>query len=203
MYSRITKWYTLISAGKVRAIVNSTNASPINVQVTGHGLSTGDKITVNGHTTNTNANGTWIVTKVDANNVTLDGSTGNGVGGATGCVADFIKPIKIVDFRNLLISIATDGGGDAAMTVKCVGSIEEDAPEFAAARSPSNMFEFIQMVDKQASGSGIDGDTGFVVATADDYRLLEINVNALYWLSFLPTAGSEGEITIKLLALHE
>ena len=200
---RITKKYTLISAGKVRAIVDSTNASPINLQVTGHGLSTGDKITVNGHATNTAANGTWIVTKINANNITLDDSTGNGVGGGTGCVADFIKPIKVVDFRHLLVEIATDGGGDAAMTVKCVGSIEEGAPDFAAARSPSNMFEFIQMVDKQASGSGLDGDTGFVVATADDYRVFEVNTNALYWLSFLPTAGSEGEITIKLLALHE
>jgi len=208
---RDTKKYTLVSAGKVRAIVSSTNASPINVEVTAHGFATGDKVTINGHLVNTAANGTWVITKVDANNFTLDGSTGNGVGGATGCVADFIEPIFVVDFRHLLISIATDGGADAAMTVKCVASIQDlagnepnpqKAPvDFAAARSVANNFEFIQMIDKQSGGSGLAGDTGFVVATADDYRIFEVNTNGLAWLCFLPTAGTAGEVTIKALAL--
>ena len=206
------KPYTLISAGKVRAIVDSTNASPINVQVTGHGFASGDRVTINGHLVNTAANGTWLVTKVNANNFTLDGSTGNGVGGATGCAADYIKPIYVIDYRHLMISIATDGGGDAAMTVKCVGTIQDLAgneplpnkapPDFAAARSVANNFDFIEMIDKQSAGTGLPGDTGFVVAAADDYRVFEVNTNGLAWLSFLPTAGTEGEITIKIFALN-
>lgn len=65
-------------------IVSSTNAGPINVQVTGHGYATGDIIYIQNHTINLTANGTWTITWVNANNFTLDGSTGIGVGGATG-----------------------------------------------------------------------------------------------------------------------
>jgi hypothetical protein len=68
------------------ALVSSTSASPISVRVTGHGYMTGDVVTIRGHLTNTAANGTWSVTVVDANNFTLNGSTGNGVGAATGHV---------------------------------------------------------------------------------------------------------------------
>lgn len=69
-----------------KAITSSTNASPISVQVTGHGYTTGDVVTIRGHTVNTAANGSWTITVVDANNFTLNTSTGNGVGGATGHV---------------------------------------------------------------------------------------------------------------------
>jgi len=67
---------------------SSTNATPIVMTKSGHGLATGDTIIVNGHTTNTKANGVWDVT-VSGNDFTLlnaDGtnSVGNGVGGATG-----------------------------------------------------------------------------------------------------------------------
>lgn len=74
----------VIAAAK--SITSSTNASPISVEVTGHGYSTGDQVVISGHTTNTSANGTWTITVVDANNFTLNSSTGNGVGGATGIV---------------------------------------------------------------------------------------------------------------------
>lgn len=68
------------------AISSSTNASPIAVTATAHGLSTGDVVQIVGHTTNTNANGQWVITSTGANTFTLNGSTGNGVGGATGTV---------------------------------------------------------------------------------------------------------------------
>ena len=195
---RHTKNYTMVSAGKVRAIVDTTDTSPINVQVTGHGLATGDRVTINGHTTNVAANGTWIITKVDANNFTLDGSTGSGAGagGADGCVADYIKPILVEDFRHILIQLASDGGGDAAFVLKFVGSIQDECPDFAAARAVDNHFEYIMSVDKQTTASVVAGDTGITWSSADDYRIFEINTNGLKWLSVLPTAGSAGEITI-------
>jgi hypothetical protein len=73
----------------MRSIVSSTNTSPISVQVTNHGLSTGDWVEIEGHQTNTAANGSWVVTVTDANNFTLNGSTGNGVGGATGYMINY------------------------------------------------------------------------------------------------------------------
>lgn len=66
------------------AITASTNASPISLNVVAHGLVTGDKAVIGEHLVNTPANGTWTITRTDANNFTLNGSVGIGVGGATG-----------------------------------------------------------------------------------------------------------------------
>lgn len=200
---REVKKYTMLSAGKVLAIASSTNASPIEITTSGsHGLVTGDKVTINGHTTNTSANGSWTIIKTAATKFTLTGSVGVGVGGASGVVANFVEPINVIDFRHMIVAISSDGGGTATATIKCVGSINETVPDFAAARSVANNFEFIQMIDKQDGGTGLPGDTGVVFAGADNYLQYEINVNGLKWLSFLPTAGSAGQFTIKLMALN-
>lgn len=66
------------------SITSSTNATPIVVTRASHGLSTGDTVVVTGHTTNTNANGTWEVNVLTSSTFELTGSVGNGVGGATG-----------------------------------------------------------------------------------------------------------------------
>ena len=65
-------------------IDSSTNATPIVITDTGHGLSNGDTVIINGHTTNTKANGVWEIANVTANTFELVGSVGNGVGGTTG-----------------------------------------------------------------------------------------------------------------------
>ena len=73
--------------GTPRNISSSTNASPIAVTMSAaHGYSTGDTVVITAHTTNTNANGTWKITVTSSTAFTLNGSTGNGVGGATGTV---------------------------------------------------------------------------------------------------------------------
>lgn len=76
----------------IKAISSSTNATPIVVTATSHGFANGDLVFIDGHTTNTAANGFWKIANQAANTFELtrpDGvnSTGNGVGGATGyCV---------------------------------------------------------------------------------------------------------------------
>lgn len=57
---------------------NFSNATPIVVTRIGHGLNTGDVVVVTGVTGNTNANGTWDITVINANSFSLDGSSGNG-----------------------------------------------------------------------------------------------------------------------------
>lgn len=74
-----------VVTGSPVSIVSSTNANPIVVTATAHGLVTGDVATIAGHTTNTNANGTWVVTKLTADTFSI-AATGNGIGGATGTV---------------------------------------------------------------------------------------------------------------------
>lgn len=125
----------------------------------------------------------------------LDGSTGNGVGGATGSVAPRSKIVMCADHENVVLAFDTDGGGDAALTVKLAGSVQKTPPDFARPQGPNNQYEFIQMVDLQDSVE-VAGDTGLTVATADMNRMLEANINGLQWLAVLITAGTEGELTV-------
>lgn len=69
-------------------ISSSTNASPISVTTsTPHNLQTGDQASITGHQVNTNANGAALtITRTGASTFTINGSTGNGIGGATGTV---------------------------------------------------------------------------------------------------------------------
>lgn len=60
------------------SITGATNASPIVITSASHGLTTGDRVTITGVGGNTAANGTWIITRLDANTFSLNGSTGNG-----------------------------------------------------------------------------------------------------------------------------
>ncbi len=60
------------------SITGATNVSPISITATGSKLSTGTSVTITGVGGNTAANGTFVVTRVDDNTFTLNGSTGNG-----------------------------------------------------------------------------------------------------------------------------
>lgn len=113
--------------------------------------------------------------------------------------ANTYKMIPVDDFRNCIFSFATDGGGDAALTVKFVGSVSDVVPDPSAAQSVSNMWDYIQVKDYE-DGASIDGDTGISVATTDDYRLVEANTNGLKYVGVIVTARSEGEVTIKFRA---
>ena len=107
----------------------------------------------------------------------------------------------VQDFRNVVFSFDTDGGADANLTVKFQGSISADAPDFSAARSPSNQWDYINVIDLE-DGTSIDGDVGISVAGADDNRQVEANINGLKWISATVTARSAGEITVKARAFN-
>jgi hypothetical protein len=105
--------------------------------------------------------------------------------------------INVEDFIHIIFQVATDGGDDATLTVKFQGSISDDAPDFSAAQSATNHWDYIQVVDLE-DGSTIDGDTGFSVAGADDYRNFEININGLKWVTASITSRTQGELTVKI-----
>lgn len=67
-------------------ITSSTNANPVVMQTsTPHGMTNGDYVDVEGHQTNTIANGQFQATVIDSTHFSIP-VTGNGVGGATGTV---------------------------------------------------------------------------------------------------------------------
>lgn len=72
-----------VVSGDAVDIVSSTNANPIVVEATAHGFLTGDVVTIASHLVNTSANGTWRVTKVDADHFSI-AVAGVGIGANTG-----------------------------------------------------------------------------------------------------------------------
>lgn len=66
-----------LSAANTGLISNATNATPIVITSSGHGLGVGDRVNVAQVAGTTAANGTWTVSAVTANTFTLSGSVGN------------------------------------------------------------------------------------------------------------------------------
>lgn len=59
-------------------VAGASNASPVVITDATHGLTTGARIVVSGVGGNGAANGTFVVTRIDADTFSLDGSAGNG-----------------------------------------------------------------------------------------------------------------------------
>jgi uncharacterized phage protein gp47/JayE len=95
---------TEVQAGSVN-IVSSTNASPIVVTVASHLFEVGQRVVVASHLVNTAANGTWTVSAKTSTTITLQGSTGNGVGGATGTISLYHPSLTSYSFNEVPRSI--------------------------------------------------------------------------------------------------
>jgi hypothetical protein len=90
-------------------IASSTNASPIVITTSSaHGIVTGSSVMVNGHLVNTAANGSHKAVVLSPTTLQLSGTTGNGVGAATGTIRD--------QGFGLQVQIPSDGDSPDAVT---------------------------------------------------------------------------------------
>ena len=112
--------------------------------------------------------------------------------GATGAG----NSIYVGDATSVHFFIATDGGGDAALTVQFQGASTESAPTFSSAQSKINQWEYLDVIDSE-DGASIDGDTGIAASSADIYRKVYLNVEAgITWVTANVTARTAGEVTV-------
>lgn len=102
--------------------------------------------------------------------------------------------LEVSEADSVVFSLNT--ASNANCTVKFAGSISEDAPNFGAAQSVANAFDYLDVIDLN-NGNSIDGDTGVVLTGTDDHRLFEVNVNGMKWVTAIVTARSAGAITVK------
>jgi len=109
---------------------------------------------------------------------------------------DIGRTLNCSNERNIILAINTDGGGDAALTAKIQGSVSDDCPDFSAAQTASNQWDYVECIDL-SDGNSVAGGDGFVVATADDHVQYEVNTNRLKWLNIIISGWSEGEVTVK------
>jgi hypothetical protein len=107
--------------------------------------------------------------------------------------------IDVRDFRNCVVKIGT--ASSANLTVKAQWYVASAAtpttpPDFAAAQTVANNWDYVQMIDLQ-NAAPVDGDTWFVVTGTDDFRQFEININSLDYICFRVTARSAGSVTVS------
>jgi hypothetical protein len=114
----------------------------------------------------------------------LDAKAATGIG----------TPIHVQDADKVVLSLGT--ASSANLTVKFQGSVSEDMPDFSAAQSVSNHWDYVEVVDIE-DGTAIDGDAGIAPAGTDDFRLFNANVDGLKWLCASVTARSAGSVTVK------
>ena len=205
---------TLIDAVTPVALTSSTDATPIVVTATAHGLVTGDRVLIYGHTTNVAANGIFLVTKLTANTFSLQDEflntdvvgSGAGGGGASGFCMKAPAIALMSDFKNAELQVGTTG--TSTLILKIAGSLgmkssgsqtaRQGLPNFGATVSPTNPYSFLQVVDLD-TGAAINGATGIVASGADVNKQYEVNINAMRWLTVIPTSWTQGAITVKLM----
>jgi hypothetical protein len=107
--------------------------------------------------------------------------------------------ISVSDFRDAVVSIATSN--NANCKIYCQGAIGDVAPNFAAAQSPTNAWDYIELADLSDSSSPVRGTDSVNPAGTDICKLYEVNINELDWVSFWVETYSAGKITINLVAV--
>ncbi len=159
------------------------------ITATAHGLTEGDCIWVSSGTTlpaGLSASTNYYVIAVTTNTFKVSATPGGpevditDTGTGTHTYRLKGKAIFVADYRHSVLHLTFSTS--PTMTVKVQGSISESAPDFNAAQSITNKWDYIEVIDLQ-NGSAIDGDTGIACAGTADDRVLEINVNGLTWIT--------------------
>lgn len=195
-------------------VTSSTDATPIVVTATSHGLSTGDLVQIHGHTTNIAANGIFRVTVVTANtyqlqnHVTGANIAGSGGGaGASGVMVAAPKILAVDPFVNVVFSFVSSSSLSA--TIKIAGSLgkpvvsasdkrSENTPNFGATQSASNPYQYLQLINLDTAAA-VNGATGITSAGTDLNTMYEVNINAMKYICPVLTAWTAGVITMKAL----
>jgi len=180
-FSDGTRPYTTV------AIASSTNSSPIEITTsTPHNLVDGDFVNINAHTTNTFANGIWKITWVSATKFTLNGSTGNGVGGASGTA---------LYFSNRIVELATP----------CTAKIADCSLQEGAWTASANVTTSVNTTSYKAQYGSAEIAIGasFTTGKAAYFATGTLDLSGYQQLSLtlIQTAGTvlaDSDITIKL-----
>lgn len=195
------------------AVTSSTDATPIVVTATAHGMLVGQRVLIYGHSTNVAANGIFKVGSVSftantfslVDEITGANVAGSGGGAGSGGIAVVAPPVLFVKgFRNIIIQV--DTSGTATLTLKAAGSLGRTGSAATAPRlslmnmgatvSPANPYSFLQIIPLDTQ-TALAGGTGLALSGTDVNNMYEVNTNAIEWFTVIPTAWSAGVITIK------
>lgn len=195
------------------AVTSSTDVTPIVVTATAHGLITGQRVLIYGHSTNVAANGMFKLTRLTANTFSLQdevtGANVAGSGGGAGSGGICMPAPEVIyakGFRNIVFQVYTSGS--ATMTLKAAGSIGRTGStavqprggfmNIGATVSPGNPYSFLQIIPLDTQ-TALAGGTGIALTATDVANMYEVNTNLIEWATMFPTSWTQGAITIKAI----
>lgn len=107
--------------------------------------------------------------------------------------------INVENWEKIPVEIGT--ASNANLTCLLQGSISETAPDFSAARSTSNHWDYLSFRDADTIASELPdataGATGFSVAGTDNFVIVNVVSPGIKWLCATVTAHSAGSVTVK------
>lgn len=109
-----------------------------------------------------------------------------GVNGAG--VAMMMQSFRNVEFEAVMTGFTG--------TVKFAGSNADVAPNFGAAASLSNPWDFIRCIN-QIDGSSVAGGTGISGTATTSVTQLEANTNGFKWVAAIVSGYSAGTLTVR------
>ncbi len=171
------------------------------ISATAHGLVVGDLLQFTTTTTLpaglSLATNYYVIEVISANtfkvSATVDGPTVDVTDTGTGTHTYHLKGKVIFcdGFEHVILTVNT--ANSANLTIKFAGAYTDDAPDFNAAQSSTNRWDYLDIVDLEDKSS-IDGDTGLSPAGTDDQRHFEVNTNNLRWFTAIITAWTAGSV---------
>lgn len=102
------------------------------------------------------------------------------------------------EYRNAVIQLSAPT--NSSLTYKFVGAIGDTAPDFTAAQSATNVYDFLEVVDLE-DGTAYDGDEGIVIDNTPaevNCRLFEVNTNVLDYVGVVVSAYTDGSLSASI-----
>ena len=115
----------------------------------------------------------------------LDAAAADGIG----------TSVDAAEYKSLVVSV--DSASSASLIIKIQGSISDQEPDFSAAQSASNQWDYVNIADMEDKAA-IAGDTGITFSGTDDHRQFNVDANLLKWVNTIVSSYSAGSITVKL-----
>lgn len=103
------------------------------------------------------------------------------------------KAMNMQSFRNVELEVVMTG---FTGTVKFAGSNADTEPNFYAAASLANPWDFIKCVN-QIDGTSVAGGTGLSGTATTSVTNLEANTNGFKWVCAIVSGYSAGTLTVR------
>ena len=106
----------------------------------------------------------------------------------------------VSNYRHIVFRVSA--ALNSSLTYRFQGSVSDEAPDFSAAQSATNHWEYIETIDLQNEAS-VDGDTGYAInndTVANNCRLFRPATPFLRYVSAEVSSYTDGNVTIDVVS---